>query len=282
MARSVDEIKQQLENLWMQNTVLRSLYGWELDHNGNPPQFLSLYSNASIENIILYIVSYCAYVIEVLFDEVKSEIETEITNQVPGSLQWYVKKLKEFRYNYTINDLGEYNNNNISEVELQNALVVKHAVALEDTVTGSLVLKVAGDNNGERAPLPPIQQTALEDYIMRIKYAGVRTQLINQEGNTFNCTVDIWYDPLLLPSDVITNCRAVIDNYIKNLPFNGEYSNMALTDKLQAVEGVKVVELTESSYIDNGEEKSIVAKVRPYAGYFNVGDIKINTYEYEH
>lgn len=282
MARSVDEIKQQMENLWMQNTVLRRLYGWELDNNGNPPQFAKSYSKASIENIILYIVAYCAYVVEVLFDNVKSEIETEIANQVPGSLQWYVQKLKNFRYNYTINDLGEYNNNNISEVELQNALVVKHAVALEDTVTGLLVLKVAGDNNGERVPLPPIQQTALEDYIKRIKYAGVRTQLINQEGNTFNCTVDIWYDPQLLPSDVITNCRAVIGNYIKNLPFNGEYSNMALTDKLQAVEGVKVVELTESSYIDNGEEKSIVAKVRPYAGYFNVGDIKINTYEYEH
>lgn len=50
MARSTDEIKQQMEQQWMQNAELKDLYGWEPDNSGNPPQFSELYSKASLEN----------------------------------------------------------------------------------------------------------------------------------------------------------------------------------------------------------------------------------------
>ncbi len=60
-----------------------------------------------------------------------------------------------------------------------------------------------------------------------------------------------------------------IRNYITGLPFNGEYSNMALIDAVQPVEGVRIAEVRNArmSNVQLGEQ-TINAKAIPFAGYF--------------
>ena len=58
---------------------------------------------------------------------------------------------------------------------------------------------------------------------------------------------------------------------------------MALIDHLQEVRGVKVAELA-SSYStsrQDGKRTTISAKIRPYAGYFNVGTLELKMECYE-
>lgn len=274
-----------MENRWMQNAVLREMYGWELKSDNTPPDFADYYSKASIENILLYIVAYCAFVLEVLFDNVKAEIENEIATKVPGSLQWYVQKLKAFMLDFDFDEnTGEFITEGRTEAEINAAFVVKHAVALDDNANSVLLLKVAGENGGKLQPLKEEVADKLKAYISRIKYAGVKTKLINQEGDTLNCTVKIWYDPLQSAADVKAACMKAIERYIKSLPFNGEYSNMALIDNLQAVPGVKVADFRNATYTENTANrttKSIDGKIRPYAGYFNIGTITLNMTAYE-
>ena len=296
MARSTDEIKQQMEQQWMQNAALKNLYGWEPDNSGNPPQFSELYSKASLENIILYIVAYCAHVIEVLYDTVKSEIEDEIATKVPGTLQWYVSRLKEFVYMPTLSDgdkakvffddnTGEYTiSDTLSDAALLKARVVRHAVAVDSNNQSLLLLKVAGeDSDGSLCRLDQDQEDALKSYIARIKYAGVKTELINAAGDLFNCNVLVWYDALYTSEDVQEACAKATEAYIKGLPFNGEYSNMALIDHIQTVPGVKIAEFQNASYTDsNGVEKPIQdGKATPYAGYYNMGVVNIQMKCYE-
>ena len=288
MARSTDEIKQQMEQQWMQNPTLKELYGWELDNGGNPPQFSEYYSKASLENLLLYIVAYCAHVIEVLFDTVKAEIEDETAQKVPGTLQWYVSRLKEFIYMPLLSEddkgkvrfddnTGQYSiSDTLSDAALRKARIVRHAVAVDANSQSLLLLKVAGENSdGALCKLDEIQELALKDYISRIKYAGVKTELVNADGDLFNCTMLIWYDALFTSDDVEASCRKAMETYVKGLPFNGEYSNMALIDHIQTVPGVKIAELVSSSYTEtDGDIKPIEGgKATPYAGYFNMGDI---------
>ena len=283
MARTVDEIKKDMESRWMQNAVLKEMYGWELKSDNTPPDFADYYSKASIENILLYIVAYCAYVLEVLFDNVKAEIEDEIATKVPGSLQWYVEKLKGFMYGFDFDDnTGEWVIPDDTELSTINASkIVKHAVAIDDNANSVLTLKVAREVDGQLKPLDDTQALCLTAYINRIKYAGVKTRLINQEGDMFDCSVKIWYDPLKTEAEVQQECIKAIEKYIKNLPFNGEYSNMALIDYLQTVSGVKVADFRDASYTEqNGQTKTIDGKVRPYAGYFNLGTITLNMEAY--
>ena len=106
----------------------------------------------------------------------------------------------------------------------------------------------------------------------------MRTSLVNIAPDRFNCELDIYFDPMLLASAVESTCREAIRNYIENLPFNGEYTNMALVDRLQKIDGVRIPELRSATTVAAGESvvTAIDARCVPAAGYFEMGDIKLN------
>jgi len=263
MARTTKEIQETLQEQWMQNSVLSEMYGFI-----RGSRFVDFYSKTSIENLLLYIVAYCAYVIERLMDATTDEIEQRIQEQLPGTTLWYAQKMKDFRLYFTLDEWGNPIEENHTEAEIKDAAIIKHAVAIDDQTTGYLLLKVAGDNNGKRCSLKDYE-SYIQEYIMRIKYAGVKSKLIDEEGDIFGCNIEIWYDPLKKWNEVAANCKEAIQNYIENLPFNGEFSIMALTDNLQAVAGVKLVQVRTCYGIDaNGIEMQILDKATPYAGYY--------------
>ena len=181
-----------------------------------------------------------------------------------------------------ISDTDTYDTVGMGEDDIEAARVVKHAAASENKNTSILTIKVAGEKNGERCPLDAETETQLAAYIAEIKDAGVRVELVNIDADTFNCEVDIYYDPMLLPEQVENACREAIKEYIENLPFNGEYTNMALVDRLQMVEGVKIPELRSASTSANGEATAVPIDARyvPQAGYFMVGSLTINMFPY--
>ena len=93
-----------------------------------------------------------------------------------------------------------------------------------------------------RCRLDAETEAQLAAYIAEIKDAGVRTALVNIDPDRFNCEADVYYDPMLVAETVESACREAVRNYIENLPFNGEYTNMALVDALQTLDGVRIVE----------------------------------------
>lgn len=111
----------------------------------------------------------------------------------------------------------------------------------------------------------------------------MRVSLVNMEADTFGCTVDVYYNAMLEPGAVQGACVGAIRDYIENLPFNGEYTNMALVDRLQEVEGVKIVELRGSTAQAANESTTtrIDARLTPAAGYFRPGEITVNMKAYD-
>ena len=77
-------------------------------------------------------------------------------------------------------------------------------------------------------------------------------------------------------------CREAVRNYIENLPFNGEYTNMALVDALQTLDGVRIVEFRGATTVAAGEEVLVTIDARciPAAGYFEMGDVVLNMKAY--
>ena len=88
---------------------------------------------------------------------------------------------------------------------------------------------------------------------------------------------DIYYDPILLADDVKNACLAAAQGYINNLPFNGQYSNMALVDAMQAVAGAKTIQHRWSLARNYAgvEIQYIDAVYTPYSGYFNLGAVTL-------
>lgn len=279
MARNINEIKQELGREFMRNESAAELYGFAAG-----TEFGDVFGAASVENILLYVWAVCAWAVEQLVNLHKSEVNSELEALMPHRPKWYRDKVLAFMEGKSLPaDSDTYDTEGMTESEIAAACVVKHAVAVENRDASLLTIKVAGGATGDRQPLSEAQEMQLKTYIREIKDAGVRVSVVNMKADIFNCTVDIYYNAMLEGESVESSCEGAIREYIENLPFNGEYTNMALVDRLQEVEGVKVVELRGSSARAANESTvtEINARLTPAAGYFKPGKITINMIAYE-
>ena len=240
---------------------------------------LSSNSTTAIWRLLLYVIAYCAHVLELLWDQYKIEVDAEIDAMLPHRAKWYRDKVLLFMKDKAlIPDTDQYDTTGMDEDSINAMRVVKHAAVTEATDTSRLTIKVAGETNGKRAPISNAEETQLQAYIQEIKDAGVLFSLVNIAPDYFKCELDIYYNPMKDPNTVQYDCEQAIKDYIENLPFNGEFSNMALIDTLQAVDGVRIAELksSESASSANGTYSAIDAHVVPVAGYMEAKQLLLN------
>lgn len=279
MARNINDIKSEMARELMRNEAAAERYGFEPG-----AAFGDVFGAASVENILLYVWAVCAWAVEQLVGRHKVEVTAELEALIAHRPKWYRDKVLQFMEGKELaEDCDTYDTAGMSESEVAAARVVKHAVAVESRDASLLTIKVAGGDSGSRRPLTAEQEKQLKAYISEIKDAGVRVALVNMEADTFGCTVDVYYNAMLEPGSVERECVATIRDYIENLPFNGEYTNMALVDRLQEVEGVKIVELRGSNAraANEGTTTQINARLTPAAGYFKPGEITVNMKAYD-
>ena len=251
--RTIEEIKETICADFMRNESVAELFGFTPGDS-----FTSHFSKVSVIGILFYIFAVAAWTLEKLFDTYKGEVDTRIE------------------------DTDRYDTEGMTEDAIAAARVVKHAVAVENRDASLLTIKVAGEKDGKRCRLDAETEAQLAAYIAEIKDAGVRTALVNIDPDRFNCEADVYYDPMLVAETVESACREAVRNYIENLPFNGEYTNMALVDALQTLDGVRIVEFRGATTVAAGEEVLVTIDARciPAAGYFEMGDVVLNMKAY--
>lgn len=279
MARTIAEIKDSMTADLMRNPDMARAYGFETG-----AAFSSHFSKVSVESLLFYIVACAIWVLESLFDRHRHDVEQRIESIIPHRPKWYRDKVLGFMKDKTlVPDTDHYDTSGMNDGDIEAARVVKYAAASENADASILTIKVAGETGGVRQPLDADTEIQLLAYIGEIKDAGVRVNLVNQTADVFHCEVDVYYDAMLLPETVETQCRETIRNYIENLPFNGEYSNMALVDELQKIEGVRIVEMSGATTEVDGESTptDIDARFTPAAGYFSAGNITVNMKSYK-
>lgn len=279
MARTIAEIKDSMTADLMRNPDVARAYGFETG-----TAFSSHFSKVSVESLLFYIVACAIWVLENLFDRHRHDVEQRIESIIPHRPKWYRDKVLGFMKDKTlVPDTDHYDTSGMNDGDIEAARVVKYAAASENADASILTIKVAGETGGVRQPLDADTEIQLLAYIGEIKDAGVRVNLVNQTADVFHCEVDVYYDAMLLPETVETQCRETIRNYIENLPFNGEYSNMALVDELQKIEGVRIVEMSGATTEVDGESTptDIDARFTPAAGYFSAGNITVNMKSYK-
>lgn len=279
MARSISEIKSEMTREFMRNESAAERYGF-----APGAEFGEVFGPASVESILMYVWAVCAWAVEQLVARHREEVAAELEEHVAHRPKWYRDRVLAFMADRALEpDSDRYATEGMSAGEMAAARVVKHAVATESRDASVLTIKVAGETGGARAPLGAEHERQLRAYIGEIKDAGVRVALVNMAADTFDCSVDVYYNAMMQPGVVRGACEGAIREYIENLPFNGEYTNMALVDRLQGVDGVMIAELRESCSraADETTRTRIDARLTPKAGYFVPGDITINMKAYD-
>ncbi len=277
MARTVKEIKDEMTAEFISNSTVVEKYGLD-----STKTFEEQFSKASIESILFYVFAFCAWTVEKLFDTHKTEVTNYIDEMKPHSLRWYVNKVKDFRFGQSlIEDTDRYSDEGLTEKEIEDRQIVKYAAASEQNAT--LYIKVAGSGH---KPISEEQQQALTEYLAEIKDAGVRIVVRNANADKIKMSLRIFYNPMILQSNgnSLQGGTPVIDaiqQYVENLPFNGEFRKVDLVDALQQVEGVVMPELVSVSTSVATSYYKILddAYEKPFSGYYEF-DTESTTIEY--
>jgi hypothetical protein len=288
--RTLTEIRDEIRSAFVANTTLSALYGL----NAALP-FAAQFSAVSLEAAFCDVAALVSYTMEALFAAHTTEVETIIREQQPHTLRWYRNKALEFRLGQAlITDTDKYSDAGLTPTAIAASRIVSHAAAIEtEDGTGVPILRIktAKTIGTELGALVAAELAALTAYFAEVKDAGVKLVVASNDPDSYKATIDVYYNPLLLAQNgtLLSGggaepVRQTVARYLSNLPFNGEFTMMALTDALQNTQGVVVVQIQQSEarqgvlpYQNTG------ARFIPYAGYmkvYNTADLIINYIPY--
>ncbi len=259
MARTISQIQQALLDQVNADATLSSL--------------LTSTSNVAIWRLWTYIVAFCQWTIETLFDQHINEVNNIIITQKPHTLQWYVYMAKQFQYgDALIPDTDTY-----AVIDTTKQLV-SYAAATE--IFKGIRIKVAKTTSGDLAPLSSSELTAFTSYASLIKDAGVRLYITSTNADRLILNLKIYYNALVLDSTGQrldgtgnTPVQDTISLFLENLPFNGLYINYRLLNALAAVDGVIIPEIVSASANYGILTPSIIeSEYQPDAGYLRIAD----------
>jgi hypothetical protein len=256
-------------------------------------EFDATFSRVSIEGILFYVAAAAMWTLEKLFDLHRAEVAGIIDELKPHSLRWYVNKAKGFMLGKAlVADSDYYDTAGMTDEEIAAARVVKYAAAVEKSAV--VYLKIATSpgpsEGGEPEPLGADALAGFRAYMKEVKDAGVVVEVVNEPAEHFRLKLSVYYDPMVMDNtgmafDGTTPVQDTIKKFVKDLPFNGEYRNVALVDALQQIEGVVIPELHLAETSRDGQTwEQVDAKAAPYSGYYKLyaeGDLDISFVPYQ-
>lgn len=250
MARSISEIKQTMTDAFMADETLREKYGLSVGDT-----FGGSFSSVSLESILLYIVATCCHVLEVVFDQMKTDVDAKVRGAVVASVPWYYKVARAFQYGDAL-VFDEATQQFVYPTQDESKQLVKY-VAVRDRGTSIQVL-ASGEKNSSPAVLPDDVLTAFKQYLNRVKIAGVVIAVRSLPADSVSLSATVSIDPLIINqqgmriSDGTYVVEGAINKYLANIVYGGTFNKTKLVDAIQAVEGVTDVELGVCRYSTDG------------------------------
>ncbi len=241
-------------------------------------------STSKVANYRLYVfvVSFSIWVLENLFDTHKREVNDIIEAKMPHRSSWYRTKALAFQYGFDlIQDTDKFDNTGYTDEEIEASKIIKYSAVTKSG--GQLYIKIATEAGGVLTPIAPEIKESFDAYMDEIADAGVKYLVVNHLPDILLLNIQIYRDPLVLDANGMSIINAnypvqdAINEYMKELPFNGELVLLHLIDKLQKVEGVniphivnaesQVIDINTNEYLDPAP---INVKTVPVSGYFTI------------
>jgi hypothetical protein len=287
MARTVSVIKQEITSSFMGNSVIQEIYGF-----ADGLTFENEFSKSSLENNLFDIFSFSIFMLEKIFDNHKSEIDTALYEQKSGTPRWYRNMALAFQYGFDLlTDSDKFDNTAATPEEIEASKIIKYCSVKESSESNRLTVKIAGESGDDLIPLTTGQKESFAEYMKEIKYAGVKLNIVNNPADKLVLYMTVYRDVLVLDqtgTSILNGDKPVevaIRAYMKALPFDGELVINDLIEKLREVPGVINVNIINatSSYYDVvttlfTNPVSIYVKTIPVAGYFEIENFDNVTY----
>jgi hypothetical protein len=169
--RTLNEIRQLIQNDFINNLTIRDLYGIE-----QADRFENKFSPVSIEAIMINIIASAVYLYEKIIDGYKNDLSVQIASEYPFSITWYYDKIKSFQIGHTlVFDDNSYRFSYPAIVE--SAQIIKHAAIRQVLDGGVTKLKVYAAKK-DREKLSDDEFNAFQSYVRQIGAAGTHFEFV--------------------------------------------------------------------------------------------------------
>ena len=244
-------------------------------------------SKVAIWRLWIYIVSFCIWTLEVLFDVHSSDVDKKLSELKPHTPRWYRGKALRFQYGFDlIEDTDVFKNEGATDEAIENSKIIKYSAVTELENESRLIIKIATEENNLLSPVNDTQLNAFKAYVSEFKDAGVPITVINFLPDRLRINLKIVRDQLILDANGMNRktgtfpVNEAIAEFLKELPFNGNLSIQKLEEKILQVKGVNDLglALAETSWIEGesdddenyGDWKPIDISTIPISGYFTI------------
>jgi len=230
-------------------------------------------SKVAVWRLWMWIFAVGSWMVEVLFDRHSADVTAVLDSKRIHTLRWYAEESKKYQYGYPVSWIDNMYQYATSDADAQ---IVKYAAASEKN--GTVVLKVAKNSGGVKAPLTTLEKSTFTEFWSKWKDAGVKLEIVSQPADQLKIYITIVRDRLvldgnnnLLRDNSINPITLAIDAFGNSLEFDGVLRLSKLVDSIQAAEGVVDVQLTQAWHKPAGGSYSVVnMSVESIAGYFEL------------
>lgn len=199
---------------------------------------LTTTSKVRTTSLWIWIWAFSAWTFENFLELFKADVQAIGDSKKPPTPQWVKGEILKFQYDSSagtgfpivrLNGVPQY-------VTIDTTKQVIARCAVVETSTPPNLIKVAIEQGGVLAPASTALLLALEDYWREIRPFGAKAQFVSLNADKMSYSMDFYYNPYIASSaTVLTQIQAAIEEYHKELSFNGSIDLNKLEDKLQAI-----------------------------------------------
>jgi len=239
MSRTINQIQEQILSMMSQSSELSALEVLTPDEQSNLPPNST--SKVAEWRRTVWVVAVVIWFLEKLFDMFRQEVEERIAATRPHTRGWYREKALAFQKGYNLPQDKDY-----YDTIDDNAKIVKYASVRKLILSGrgTLLIKVAKDDNGNLVPLSATERYAFISYMDRVTDAGTFINVRSYPADSIKIEADVYYDPQLIDAEgnyIATGEGTVIPaikDYLKTMDFDTQLILTKLVDAIQQVEGI--------------------------------------------
>lgn len=265
--RTIEEIKKEMTDNFLKEKAVRSKY--KLADNVS---FGQAFSKVSLESVLFYVVAFSIWVMEKFVEKEKVEIEHIVNTKMYGTLGWWREKVLAWQ----CGDATTVVNGTVGyKVVDESKRLAKHvAVQAKDR---QINIKVAKEENGELKPLSDAERLMLETYVEEIKPAGLSAATFSVVADEITATLDVYYEGERSGSEVELKVKSAINNYLRDVEFDGTLYRNKLIDAVQSVDGVNDCMVLALSI--KRQDLTVIEPERAYSpmsGYYKIKKMTLN------
>jgi hypothetical protein len=247
--RPISVIQQQMISYAQTNygtSVGQPFYYIFHDSNGNA----ITPSQANLFILITYIVATAISLFEQVMFLFQNEIEALVATSAAGTAQWLRSQCLAFQYSATTPQVVQYNTttNTIAYPVVNTSLQIITQCAVQTNINNVVLIKVNTTSSGV---LSSPQLTAFQSYLNQIVFAGTQYNVISALPDYLMVGVQVYYNGQYTPT-ITTDVPNAINNYLANLPYNGNVDLTELEEAILSAQGVNDVVFTQVEIRANG------------------------------